>query len=466
MNRLIPALLLLSGCAVGPDYTRPELKAPHKWSGLPTAEQSTSDQKTWWESFDDQLLRDLIREALIANKDLSIAKARLREARAYMAGTESSLFPSVFAHASSERDINIIPVIPLTKPYNVLMASFDAVWEVDLFSGTRREIEASQAQEDAVAFGLQEAQLSLIAEVARTYAEYCKLKSQVTILSKSTQVQKERSQLQHKRTTLGESPKQTSLAATRAEEQLSAKLAATQAGLQAAQHSLEVLLGLQPQMLSTKLAAANGIPKVVRLDGLAAPAAMLRARPDIQIAERELAAATAEKGVAIADLYPKISLSAFIGRASMTRHNFKSRRNKSQQVYGEINLPLFNFGRQMALVEAADARMEEALLNFENAALKALAEVESFAAAYDKSTAQLEHITTSHLAAEQALSLADKSLEVGEISGVQHMDIALQTHESALQLADAQADAVTRFIGLQKALGGGIPTSRSETSKK
>ncbi|MFN7709402.1 MAG: efflux transporter outer membrane subunit [Holosporales bacterium] len=466
MNRVLPLLLLLSGCAVGPDYERPRLDAPQKWS-LPSVggqEEQGISSAPWWQAFGDPLLSELMERAMAANKDLKIAEARLREARADTTAQEASIMPSFFAMGSSQRERNVNPILPLRKPYNTLRANFDAVWEVDLFGRIRRATEAAQAEEEAAIYGVHLAELSLSAEVARHYVIYCQLKQQRATLEESLDHALVRQNLQQLRVEKGDAPQESALTATRALSDLQGQLEMLTAALSSTQHTLEILLGEQPNALKTLLFKAEKIPQVAQFDPLAAPAAVLRHRPDVQMAERHLAAATAMKGVAIAGLYPSISLSAFVGRAAVTRHNFWNHKNKSHQVYGDVHLPLFSFGRQMAGIEASDARLEQARLAFEQAALAALGEVESFAMGYLKAQDSLAHITSSHHAALKSLDLASHSLEKGALSKLNHADVALMAQQSSFKLAEAQAEAAMHFIGLQKAVGGHAPAKSLGTN--
>lgn len=446
--------LLLSGCAVGPDYQRPEIKVPQVWLNH-SAEKGAGTHSEWWQQFQDPVIAKLIVLATSKNHDIGIAKARLLEARAGYIQARSALLPSLSAGASAERDRNLFPLFPSRDPYNVYTSTFDAVWEIDIFGGRRRQLEAADAGAEAAAENVKAVQLSIVAEVIRNYIDYCLYQRQISLTQENIATQQETVSLTQKQFEAGQAARFDYLRANSQMQTTQSQLPIFRAALSQTQYRIEVLLGEQPGALTDLLSQAKAIPLPKSQIFKDTPISVIQQRPDLQVVERQLASATALKGVEIADLYPKFSLSALVGGNSLTSAGLFKGANRTHQVRGGLRLPIFSFGGQLAAVDGADARLQEALLTYEKAVLAALAEVESASTLYSEESERLSYIAVAVQDAEAALAIAQKRYKEGLTSLLEVLDVERTVFNLQGQKAQVQANLGSAFVALGKALGTG-----------
>ena len=453
---LAAALLLwLAGCAVGPDYRRPDTSLPHAWAAdeaaLPTQPAPAPDLQ-WWRRFDDALLDQLIGSALAANTDVRIARARLRAARAAGAQAEGALWPTVGAYGSATRSSNGGKSV--ASSYG---AGFDASWEVDLFGGLRRGAEAANADADASAATLAQTQVSLAAEVARNYVLLRGDQLRLQITQANLDNQSQTLQITEWRAQAGLVGQLDVEQARANREQTRAQVPQLLDAIAQTRHALALLLNQPPEALAAQLAApaVPTIPDAAAQPLLGVPADLLRRRPDIVAAERSLAAATARIGVAEAARYPSLTLSGALGLEGAALSALSGSGAATRLIAGSLVAPIFDAGRLRQQVVIQTAGQEQALAAYEAALMGALRDVEDARAALANGRARADALAQAAQAARNAALLASFRYR----SGLVDFQTVLDTERSVRTLEDSQAstqaDLTIAMIQLYKALGGG-----------
>ncbi|MGR9085751.1 MAG: efflux transporter outer membrane subunit [Gammaproteobacteria bacterium] len=461
-------LASLTGCMVGPDYNETAPIVPDHWQ----AEALTRDRlreeanaplkpidnealKRWWHSFDDETLNRLMDQALAGNLEVKIALARVDQARAERRGTRAELFPEVNVAASAGRNENPLPGLAPGIKYNLFELGFDALWEIDLFGRQQRRLEAAIADLEGASEQYRQSLVTLTSDIARTYVDYRSLQNQLRIT---------RSNLDSQRHTLGLTERLdaegvgTRHDVVRARAQSSAtesQIPALEARLISALRRLEVLTGRRPGSLDGQLSSNGAVPAAPAIGILASPAATIRNRPDLRAAERSLAAATAMKGAAIAELFPKISLSAFVGlRNTEIEELFKSAAF-SYGTAANLLQPLLNFGRIRAAIDMADAKQKEAYLSYQKAVLEALQETETALTRYLKEEIRRQTLARWVTDLKESVRLSNLRYQEGVISFLDVLDAQRALYVAEIDLARSEAETATSLIALYKALGGG-----------
>lgn len=456
--------LLLSSCTVGPDYQRPEDKSPGRWVNAVESANIPVDH-AWWHCFNDPTLIQLVTKAYQQNHDIKIAIERLRQSRAELGSAFADLLPQVGISAQAERARNIVPAFPVATPYTAGQTHFDVSWEIDLFGKNRRQLEAKEALSEAILANLKAVQVSIVAEVARNYIDYRLNEELLRITEENLATQQQTVNLTTKQFSAGQAARFDSL---RADSQLKAtesqrpKYTSARA---AAQYRLEVLLGALPGTLTKTLEEGKGVPLTPSRFALQSPVSVIRQRPDVEIAERQLAAATALEGAAIANMYPSISLTGFFGVLSAgsvntgagtpPRSAFFSGKNRSWYESAAISMPLFTFGKVQNAIEAAKSEGKEAFYNYEQTILKALAEIETALKDFEQEQYRTKSLDQAVENAKQAVGIARKRYTQGLTSLLEVLDVERNLFALQEQLAASRATQAGNLIRLNKAVGGG-----------
>jgi NodT family efflux transporter outer membrane factor (OMF) lipoprotein len=479
------ALLLLGGCVVGPDYRVPDARPPAAFGEPADRGAARADLGGWWAGFQDPVLSDLVAQALKTNPDMRIAAARIRQARAQARIAGAARLPEVNASAQAAHNRlseNSVPggLIDLGSPtpgqspgavlgfpglaFETYQAGFDAAWEFDLFGGQRHAVEAAAARTAEAVWTARDAEVSIAAEVANTYLQHRALQRRITIAE--TNLAAERELLDFIRTR-ARNGLVTSLDERRQEreiEQLAAEredLIAQRDGLL---HALGVLLGKPPMALAEQLAATTPVPAAPPQIPAGLPSELLRRRPDVRAAERRLAAATADQGVAVADLYPRISLTGAAQLASTSLASLLEPDSRQFSVAGRATLPLFDGGRRRGTVRLREAQAQEALAAYDAQVLTALKDVEDALSRLDADRRRLVQRRAAEAAARDAADTTAVRYRNGLIP---FLDV-LEARQSWLTAQDvlAQAEAATAqdSVALYKALGGGWDERRSPSA--
>jgi len=445
---------LLAGCAtVGPDYQRPPTELPPAWSPTEAvAAPAAPLDAEWWRRFDDPLLTQLVERALAANTDVRIARARLRAARASSAQAESLLWPSVNAYGSATRSSS--GGQDAVSSYGL---GFDAAWEIDLFGGLRRGVEAAAADAMASAATLASTRVSLAAEVARSYVLLRAYEVRIAITRANLDNQSQTLQIAQWRAQAGLVGQIDVEQARANREQTRAQLPLLQDAATQTINALAVLLNVAPPTLAPELqaAAAAAMPSAAAQPLAGIPADLLRRRPDIVAAERSLAAATARIGVAEAALYPSLSLSGTLGLQGAVLSALSGSGAATRLIAASLGAPIFDAGRLRQQVVIRTAEQEEALAAYEAALFGALRDVENARASLANGRARGEALALAVQAARNAAQLANFRYR----SGLVDFQTVLDTERSVRTLEDSQAttqaDTVIALVQLYKALGGG-----------
>ena len=458
--------LIFVGCAVGPNYRKPELSTPAKWSRIEATETpvadaaARSDLSQWWRSLNEPLLSEFVDQALRQSLDLRRTRARLREVRARLAVAGAGRYPTVEATGSAGRsESSVGPSVAggntAASTGNQFNVGFDASWELDVFGGVRRSIEAAEADQESAVASLDDTRVSLVAEVARNYLEVRSLQIRIGIARTNLASQTETLQLTEFRAQAGLVSTQDVEQARSNREQTRAQIPSLETSLAEAEHRLDILLGKTPGTLHARLSVAGSLPEVQVRVAVGIPADTLRQRPDVRAAERKLAAETARVGVAEAARYPSFKLSGSIGLDALVQGATGNSAGVSYSLLGGITAPIFNAGRLKGQVEAQDAVREQAQVAYEQAVLTALQEVENTLVALARNRERGEALTRATEAARAAAQLARQRYGAGVIDFQSVIDTERTVLAVEDSLAITRADGVQALIRLYKALGGG-----------
>lgn len=454
MRRPLLIALALSGCAPGPDYTLPQLDLPSVWRSADkerTREASGVAQTVrWWELFGDETLNALTAQALDGNKDLAAVQARLEQARAERQAALSALLPDISASGGARRED--LGLLSGNRPVNIYEASFDAAWEIDIFGGAQRKLEASDASLEATQAAKESVMLSLAGEVARNYLDARESQSQLLITQHNLASQEKTLELVRAQQQAGlishfdVSQAETLAMTTRA--QIPVHLAA----FAAARNRLATLAGKPPGAFDDMLQQSAPVPVLPETLLLESPASVIATRPDLREAERNLAAATALQGAAIADLYPRLSLSGLLGRQNASSLPAST----IWSAASGLAMPVFDFGRIRARIDAADARQREALAAYEQAALRALEEVETALSSYHNEEQRRQSLEAAAQSSERAVSIADDRYRKGTSAYLDVLVAQRDLYVAQAALARSRADVSRHAVALLKALGGAV----------
>jgi NodT family efflux transporter outer membrane factor (OMF) lipoprotein len=445
---------------VGPDYQAPTPDVPAGWTRLdPTARpvaraETPGDLSQWWQRLNDPLLSGLIEEALQASPDLRTAQARLREARARRTVAAAAQYPSVTASGGASRSQSSEEVGG-GDTRNFFSAGFDANWELDVFGGVRRGVEAAEADLAASLASLEDTQVSLASEVALNYVEVRTRQILLGIARDNLASQSETLQLTEWRAQAGLVSSQDVEQARSNREQTRAQIPLLETSLAEAEHALDILLGKTPGTLHARLAAPRELPALPDQIAVGIPADTLRQRPDVRAAERRLAAETARVGVAEAARYPSFNLSGSIGLEALTFGALGSSDAVASSLFAGIAGPLFDAGRLRAQVEIQDAVREQARVAYEQTVLVALRDVENALVALVRNRERVEALANAVESVRNAAQLARQRYSAGLIDFQSVLDSERSVLLLEESLASARATGVQALIRLYKALGGG-----------
>ena len=471
MKRVALLSLILAGCTtVGPDYREPQMAVPASY--LEPGASGTAQLDHWWRGFDDPQLAGLVELALNQNLDIEMAAARIREARALERAAGAGASPQVGAETSVTRQRiseNAIPAPPGSgggapgggtgfglpgQEFTTFRAGFDASWELDLFGRNRREREAAAARTGAAVWNRRDVEVAVAAEVAGAYLRLRTLQARIANSEAELARQQRFEQLVGARARGGLVTGQ-DLEQQRSERSAAAAaIPALEAQAKAEIHALGVLTGQTPDSLAKQLAAPGIMPpSPVVPPGL--PSDLLRRRPDIRSAERELAAATADIGVAVADLYPRISLTAAPALVSTALGSLLAWGSRSFSIGAALDWPIFDGGRRRATIEVRNARQEQAMIAYRKAVLIALQDVEESLGRIDGDRRQLAELERARATAARAEEIARTRYRGGLVT----LSDVLQAQQRRLSLEEQVIEtrgALARdTVALVKALGGG-----------
>ena len=470
------AASVLSGCAVGPRYVQPDLAMPQRFLGQDAVDQrqasSTADLASWWEGFDDPQLTRFVTLALEQNLDLAQAAARVAQARAGLGAANAALLPSgtisgqaARAYQSVETPLGrVLNSTPGFDRYgNEYEANFNASWELDLFGGLRRQREAALADYQASEAGAVATRLAVAAQTADIYISIRGLQARLDVARRQARTQQDLLSTIELLYSKGLAAELQVNQAAGALARVQASIPVLEAGLDAAMNALDVMLGSQPGTHRAELAEAGAIPIAPRIASTGTPGDLLRRRPDLIVAERRLAASNARIGVAIAEYYPKLSLSGLIGSATSVASGnlFTSGANQAAGVLG-LRWRLFDFGRIDAQIKQAKGQKAEMLAAYRLAALHATEDVENAFSALANREQEAAVLANGVSALGRAREASFAAYRKGVVSLIE----VLQADENLLSASDervqAQTESARAAVAAFKALGGGWEPPQSE----
>ena len=492
-------VMLLVSCTVGPNFVRPSPEVPPHWSKRATTppaaqdqpaqpnqpispqpptvpvsavDERTADLHACWSTFDDPMLTSLIERAASANLDLRVAMLRIDEARAQRAVSAAAYWPAVSVDAAYSRQRlsettptgslfgsvgNLKPpggaAISIPNPYNQFQLSANASWEIDLFGRVRRAVEAADANVQVSVEDQHSVAVSVLADVAQNYLHLRGAQSSLSTARENLATIEELLDLTRQRRAAGLT---TDIDVSNA----AAQAAATRAQLPSFElqitqniNQLSQLLGREPEALRGELDAPAPLPSLPRDVPIGLPAELARRRPDIREAEASLHAATAQIGVAVADLFPRLTLAANGGFQSETTGKLLEWASRFGSMGPTLDLPVFDRGRWKA-VRLYDVRAQEAALAYQRTVLNALREVENAIAAYGADQERLGWLDATVSGNRDALTLSRQRYENGLSNFIDVLDAERTLQQNQLSLADSTTAVTTDLVGLYRALGG------------
>ncbi|MBK3839013.1 MULTISPECIES: efflux transporter outer membrane subunit [Paraburkholderia] len=468
---LVAVVLLsaLSGCTVGPDYhgappVAQDARSSATFVRAPAAgTTATPAPNQWWLAFNDPQLNDLIAAAFAHSPDVHIAQARLRESRSQLQKQRANELPKISGDAAALRmrspDLSSLSSGSSTSsgrgPLQLYTAGFDATWEIDLFGGTRRAIEAASADAEAVDADLADTQVSLAAEVAQVYIE---LRDQQTRL----ELARRQAETEQKMLTLTQQRRERGTAADLDVERLSTQVENTRATLipldaqlTDSLDRLAVLTGREPGALDQQLAGTRPLPALPGTVAIGDPSAMLQQRPDIRAAERRLASSNAQIGEHIADFFPKVTLLGDIGFSAGDPGHLVRKNNFSWITAPYLQWNAFDFGRTLGSVHAAEASRDEAEARYTKAVLGALQDANSSLSRYGH---QRDHVVTLQkveTSASHSATLMRQRYSAGVATLIDLLDTQREEFTAQQNVVAGQAELLKDFVSLQKSLGIG-----------
>jgi len=503
------------GCMVGPDYKKPEMKVPEKFSATsqPVATRPSTTQPAevaatqpvdivrWWDTFEDPHLTALIDRATKANLDVQLAQARVREARAQLEFNTASLFPTLDGRASytrSQPSKNAIGVNAGSAPSgggsggsggsgsgsgsgsggtstpftfsvgrtDLYQAGFDAGWEIDIFGGTRRAIEAAQYGYEAQVEARRNALVTLLSEVARNYIVLRGQQHELAIVQSNLDSQEDTLKLTKSKFDAGIA---TDLDVARQEAQVEATRSTIpniQTAIQQSIHRLSVLMDQPPAALEEELAPMGRLPAGPEIIPPGLPSELIRRRPDVRQAERQLAQATANIGVAVADLFPKFNLTGSLGLESLSLKSFANSNSVAWSFGPSVTWKIFSAGQIQANIRVQNARQQEALIQYRQAVLQAMADVEDALVGYNQEQARRQSLRRAVDSNRRATDLARQLNQAGVVDFLNVLQAQQSQFLSEDQLAQSDQNVATNLIALYKALGGGWEVTDQNVGEK
>ena len=457
---------LLSACMVGPDYQKPKTILPAVWISAPSNpnQDHLAIEQSWWKNFHDPVLNRLIMKATANNLDIKIAEERIAQARASQSAATAALFPTGEIMANALRQSNQIGFPSsapstltgaLKKPFNIFKTGFDASWELDLFGGHRREAESAKAELEASALSRDDLVISLLAEVASTYIEIRQYQAQLNFAQETVEADIKTTTITQQRVDLGETAGVDVSKMESQQQRDQAQIPYISNLLSQAEYRMDVLLGEKPGRTHPFVNPLKALPSLEQTLILAAPASVIAQRPDIRIAERKLASAIAQEGVATAKFFPDVSLVGFIGLFNTNAGNLLNVSSKSWSMGANVLWPILSFGSLSANLSGAEARQQEALTKYQKTILSALSDVESSLTAYTEQERYSQSVEKATAADQQVYDIAVKRYEEGLTSYLDVLEVERKLYSSQNQLTLAKAQTVRSLIGVYKSLGGG-----------
>ncbi|WP_122565579.1 efflux transporter outer membrane subunit [Pseudomonas viridiflava] len=458
--------LLLTGCAVGPDFMKPESEldaaqlTPRPEHGSDTALLPAAVPSQWWQLFNDPLLTQLQSRAQAHNLDLQMAADRIDQSRAQLGITASQLLPSVGANASYAREAlsehgKFAALGAPTAPSNFWQLGFDASWEIDLWGRARRARESAAATLEATVYDREAARIALSAEVARTYLQLRGTQAQLDIAQQNRAIAERTLGLAESRERNGVATRFETASARAQLATIKALLPDLAQRRNAQMNALALLMGEPPRALDAQLRQAMPLPSLPTRVPVGIPSELAHRRPDILRAEAQLHAATAAIGVAKADFYPRLGLKGRIGVEAFDSGDLSSWDSRFFSVGPTVYLPIFQGGRLMQRLALNESRQKTAALAYRQTVLRAWHEVDDALDAWAAQQRQHDELRVSYEQNKQALHAAERGYQQGAADYLSVLTAQLNLLASQTNLNSSATNATLTVVNLYKSLGGG-----------
>lgn len=451
----------LFGCSVGPDYLAPEIETAELFDSRINGLSSTQTETQWWKQFDDEVLQSLINRSITGNKDVKVATARLEESRQLLSEARFDYYPSIRTNGSYEQSTisenQARGISRADRSIDIYTAGFDATWELNIFGRVSRENERREALLEVSEANLRDVMVSLISEVGRSYIQLRGDQNRLIVAGRNAENQNSTLKLTQARLDGGQA---TELDTSRARAQLNNTLATIpplEAAVKSGIFRVSVLLGEQPKVLEGELSQTRSLPLLPTIVATGDPKTLLQRRPDVRIAERNLAAAVAQVGVATADLYPRITFVGNFGYNASSPNGFDS--SSEAWSFGPgISWAAFDLGRVRAIMKASEASAEAVLSEFESTVLLALEETERAFIVFNSTRQTKNYLSEAANASAKAAELANLRYRDGVTDFITVLDAERTMLEAQDRLAQSETDTATSLVAVYKALGGGWET--------
>jgi len=468
---------LLSGCMVGPDFVKPNVRVEEEWlqQHNPNIKSETLDDRQWWVIFNDPVLDKLIAIAYQQNLDLQNAGLRILEARAQLGIAVGAQYPQtqqVGGEATANQLSDYAPNgAGADKYFYNYQLGFDAAWEIDFWGRFRRGVESANASLYASLASYEDILVSLIAEVARTYLDIRTFEQRLLVARENVSLQKQSLDVAEARLEFGATSQLDVSQAKALLKQTQAIVPPLEAGLRQAKNTLAILLGTLPTDIQDILGSEKPIPTAPTEVTVGIPAELIRRRPDVRLAELQAAAQSAQIGIAEADLYPSFSLFGSIGLQSSDKGNDRSNNANFSDMFSSggityffgptFNWPIFNYGRLKNNVRVQDARFQQLLVNYQNTVLRAFQDVEDAMVGFLRTQEQKAFLSESVEQYKLAVELSLIQYSEGLTDYQRVIDAQRNLAQQADAFASATGSVATNLVALYKALGGGWELSRN-----
>ncbi len=469
------SLAALPGCMVGPNFKRPVTSMPSGWAGIspesatqPSAATTTPAELTvWWQVFNDPLLSKLVDQSLQANLTLQNAKAALRQAQAQRGVEVGGLLPTVNVPLSYQRAANGGKGLG-AGPHNVYSTGVNAALNVDVFGGIRRSIEVDDANILAAMDNIRDVQVLISAEVAADYVSVRSFQQQIIVAQRNLVAQRHTADITRQKLAAGFV---SSLDVANADAQVAtteSTIPSLQIGERQNIYAISVLLGRPPADLVTELSIDEPLPTVPARIPVGLPSELLRRRPDIRQAEDKLHAATAQIGVATANLFPQFSLTGNLNWNAFDASKWFNPINRSWGFGPSMSWAIFQGGSVLASIEVDKALRDESFLTYQQTVLTALQDVENALIAFTKEQEHLKSLSDAVVANQKATDVSMQLYAQGQTDFLNVLNAQRSLFVSEAALVQSQQAVATDLISLYQALGGGWdqPGSTSKPAGK
>lgn len=452
--------LMVSGCMLGPDYQQPDAPLESDWIEVDdplVSSEPPADPKWWQSAFHDPVLDGLVDMALKENLTLRSAALRVLQSQQQLAIVIGNQYPQqqqATGLASRQRENG--------ETFNNYNLGFNLTWEVDFWGNFRRQVESASAELDASVADYDGAMVSLLSQVAQNYILIRTYQAQLVVAENNIKLQRESLRIARAKLNAGAVSE---LDADQAETLLNntiASVPALETSLQQVKNSLAILLGKPPQNMNYLLGDKGEIPTPQAMIAVGMPQNIIRQRPDIRSAERQLAAQSAQIGVAVTELYPSFSIGGSIGSSAMQTSDLFTSNSESWNLFGAFQWNILNYGRLQSNVRLQDARFQQLLVDYQNTVLQAQGDVENAIVAYLKSYQQLASYQLAAAASRRSVAASTTQYDNGLIS----FNTVISTLSADVQqqdlLTSAQGNVATNLVQVYRALGGGWQIRRQQ----